>query len=199
MPVQHSGNPKFYGDALGPAFGNAPGAAAPTNVVFSAHATDATMDVYAPNFNENTEDRQYCLIQIDHDLHLPSSGNITFYPHIHWSFYAEPANDQTVIWKLSYVYAKGGTTLGNAGQFASAPTVLTATTYTTTAETEIRKHLISPFGSITIAASDCGPSMIFAYTYKLDTSSTIAANRVVALYVDFHYQKGPLGTITEYS
>ena len=46
---------------------------------------------------------------------------------------------------------------------------------------------------------DCGPSMLFVYTYKLDTSSTIAADKVAGLYVDFHYQRGPLGTVAEYA
>lgn len=200
MPVQHGGNPLVYGDALGPAFGQALGSAAPTATILStADPADATLDVYALAFNENTEDREYCSIQIDHDLYIPGSGNITFHPHIHWTFISEPTTGQTVIWKLAYVYAAGSASLASAGQFAAAPTILTAGTYTTTDDTEVRKHLISDFGDITIAASACGPSMIFLYTYKLDTSSTIANGKVAGLYVDFHYQKGPLGTNAEYA
>lgn len=200
MPVQHSGNPYVYGDALGPVFGAGLGAAAPSDVILStADPADTTMDIHALGFNENTEDRMYAQVQINHDLLLPGSGNITFKPHIHWTFYAEPADDKTVVWKLSYVYAKGGTTLATAGTFAAAPTILTADAYTTVGDAEIRKHLITPFGDINIDVANCGPSMIFLYTFKLDTSSTVSNSKVAGLYVDFHYRKGPLGTIGEYS
>lgn len=201
MPVQHGSNPYVYGDALGPVFGQALGAAAPSDgILATADPADVTMDVHCLAFNENTEDRQYCSIQVDHDLLIPGSGNIIFRPHIHWTFYnVEPADGQTVIWRLAYVYAKPGVTAANAGAFAAAPSILTAATYTTSGATELRKHLISSFGDITVAASDCGPSMIFMYTFKLDTSSTIAASRVSALYVDWHYRKGPIGTIGEFA
>ena len=200
MPVQHGGNPYVYGDALGPVFGAAAGAAAPSDAILAtADPADTTMDVHCLTFNENTNDRMYASVQIDHDLLIPGSGNVIFSPHMHFTFISEPTTDQTVIWKLAYVYAKGGLVLADAGTFAAAPTILTASTYTAVGGAEVRKHLVVSFGDVTVAAADCGPSMIFMYTYKLDTSSTISANTVSALYVDFHYRKGPLGTIGEWA
>jgi hypothetical protein len=201
MPKQHGGTPYVYGDALGSVFGAAPGAAAPSDVILSTAApADATMDVHALGFNEDTEDRVYSNVQIDHDLLIPGTGNIIFYPHVHWTFYVEPADGQTVIFKLAYVYAKPSVTLASAGFFDAAPTILTSGTYTTTASTELRAHLISTFTpAVSIPVASCGPSMIFQYTLKLDTSSTIANGRVAVLYLDWHYQKGPLGTDTEYA
>jgi len=200
MPVHQGGNPIVWGDGLGSSFGAQPGASAPSLEVLSvADPADATMDIKVLGFNESTEDRQHAGIQIQHNLHLPASGNVTFKPHIHWTFLSEPTTSETVIWKLSYVYAKGATVLANAGVFASAPSILTASTYTTVAGAEVRAHLISAFGDIAIAVANCGPSMMFLYTVKLDGTSTIAATKVAGLYVDFHYQMGPVGTVGEYS
>jgi len=199
MPVHQGGNPVAWTDGLGSTFAAQPGASAPSLQILSvASPADVTMDVKVLGFNENTDDRQHAAIQIPHNLYLPASGNVVFKPHMHWTFISEPADGETVIWKLSYIYAKGATTLANAGTFASAPSILTAATYTTVAAAEVRKHLITAFGDVTIAVGDCGPSMLFIYTVKLDGTSTIAASKVAGLYVDFHYQVGPLGTITEY-
>jgi len=191
-----------WDDALAPAFGQAAGAAAPGDVTLAvADPADATMDVHALGFNENTEDRVYASIQIPHTLEIPASGNITFGPHVHWTFISDPADGSTVIWKMSYVYAKPGLTTATAGTFAAAPSIVTFDTFTAeTGVAEIRKHYITESASdISIPVADCGPSMMFMFTIKLDTTSTVANGKVALLYVDYHFVKGPAGTYAEFA
>lgn len=184
---------KVWNDAQAPAFGTVLGASAPSDVILStANPADATMDIHTLGFNENTEDRVYCSIQFPHDIYIPESGNIILAPHVHWSFISEPDSDLTVIFKLAYVYA------AHNAQFAAAPTILTSETYTTGATAEIRKHLTSRFANVSIPVADIGPSTIIMSTLKLDTTSTISNGVVCVLSIDWHYQKGPLGTNAEY-
>jgi len=200
MPVHQGGNPIVWDDTAAPVFGQALGAAAPSDAILAtADPADTTMDVHCLTFNENTEDRIYVGIQVLHDLYLPASGNVAFRPHAHFTFVTEPTTGRTVIWKLAYVYAKPGTDVASAGAFAAAPTIIAANTYTTGASAELRKHLIIDFPEVTIPVANCGPSMAIQFTIKLDTTSTIDANCVSLLFADWHYQKGPLGTIGEFS
>jgi hypothetical protein len=194
MPVQHGSLPLAWDDALAPAFGQGLGAAAPADEILSTVSpADTTLDVHVLKFTASTNDRIYCSVQIPHDLWIPSSGTVTLSPHVHWTFVSEPTNGQTVIWKMGYVLAKID------GVFAAAPTVSTADTYTTTAAAEVRKHIVTEFPDITVAAADLGPSLMILYTLKLDDTSTIAANKVALLAADWHYRKGPVGTNTEYA
>jgi hypothetical protein len=182
-----------WDDAMMPTFGAGQGAAAPSDgTLATASPSDSTMDIHCLTFAANTDDRVYGSVQIPHDLLVRASGNLQLRPHVHWTFISEPSNAQTVIWKLSYVYAS------YLDSFAAAPTILTSGTYTTSASTEIRKHLISTFSPIVIPVASAGPSMLVMFTLKLDSSSTISANVAAVLSTDLHYEKGPLGTNTEY-
>lgn len=200
MPKIHGGLPPVWLDALGPVFGQAAGAASPSDAVLAtASPTDTTMDVHALNFNAATNDRQYCSVQVQHDLLLPPTGDVIFKPHVHFTFLSAPTVGETVRWKIAYVYAKPGISTGSAGRFAAAPTILSANTYTVAGADEARYHLIAPAGDVVIPVADCGPSMVFMYTLKLDSASTIASGKVAGLYVDWHYQAGPVGTDGEFS
>jgi hypothetical protein len=192
MPVAHGGLPVAWNDALCPAHAAGSGAAAPSY----------TTDFIAETGSEDNElripvlaggDRIYTSLQIPHDLYIPSSGTITFRPHVHYTFIAEPTTGRTVIWELRYVVAKVGAT------FASSETTLTADTYTTTGDAEIRIHKLASLGDITMNVADLGPSMIFICNLGLKDTSTVDASRVGLLSFDFHYQILPTGTNSELS
>jgi hypothetical protein len=151
MPVQHGSLPVVWDDALGPAFAQGPGAQAPAANTFVSPLRLLTFTA-----GDNVD----IAIQFPHDIWIPTSGNITLKPHVHWTFVSEPTTDQTVIWEIEYVYAKGSTSLATAGTFAASTTPLTATAYTATSDAEVRKHLITALGDITIAVADVAPSMI---------------------------------------
>lgn len=194
MPKTHGSLPIAWDDALGPAYAAGAGTAAPSYTVdFIAETGGNANELRLPTFSESTDDRVYFTIQFPHDLHIPSSGVITFRPHVHWTFNVEPTSGQTVVWELNYVIAKIG------AQFAAAVTPLTAAAYTTTAAAEVRSHIVTVLGDITVAVANAGPSMILVGNLKLDSSSTIAASAVGLLSFDVHYQKGPTGTDTEYA
>lgn len=197
MAKIHGGIPLVWDDAAAPAHAAGSGDAAPsyTNDFIAATGgggSDAN-ELRIPVFTASTNDRVYTSTQIFHDLNIPSSGNVVFKPHVHWTFIAEPTDGRTVIWELNYVYAKV------YGTFASSVTPLVATAYDTTASAEIRKHIVTSMGDITIAAANCGPSMIFICALKLKSTSTVDAGVVGLLSFDFHYQKGPAGTDSEFS
>lgn len=196
----HGGLPATWRDALAPAFANGPGAAAPATTVDFIAATGAgganANELRLPTFTASSEDRVYTSTQIQHDILIPSSGNVIFKPHVHWAFNSEPDAGKTVVWEWNYVVAKVG------AAFPSSVTACTATgaaIYTTTASTEIRVHNITSLPDITIAAANCGPSMIFIGSLKLKSTSTIDASFVGLLSFDLHYLGGPTGTDTELS
>lgn len=192
MPVIHAGLPIVYGDALCPAHAAGSGAAAPSYTTdFIAEVGSEDNELRIPVFGAG--DRVYTSLQMQHDVYRPSSGNVILRPHVHWCFIAEPTTDRTVIWELRYVYAKVDAT------FASSETTLTAPTYTTTGDAEIRIHKVTSLGDITVAAADMGPSMIFICNLGLKDTSTVDANRVGLLSFDFHYQMGPRGTDSEFA
>lgn len=85
------------------------------------------------------------------------------------------------------------------GTFASSVSTLTALTYTTTGDAEVRVHVVTSLGDVTVAASAMGPSMIFICNLGLKDTSTVDASRVGLLSFDFHYQTGPRGTDSEFS
>ena len=197
MPKVHGGVPLVWDDALAPSFAAGAGAASPSYTTDFIAATGAggadVNELRLPVFTASTNDRVYTTTQVLHDLHIPSSGNVTFKPHVHWTFISEPTNSRTVVWELNYVYAKADAV------FASSVTPLTADAYTTTADAEVRKHIITGLGDIVIAAANCGPSMMFVCSIKLKSTSTVDAGVVALLSFDLHYQKGPAGTDGEYS
>lgn len=197
MPKVHGGVPLVWDDTLAPAFASGAGAAAPSYTTDLIAATGAggsdANELRLPVFTASSNDRVYTTTQVFHDLYIPSSGNVTFKPHVHWTFISEPTNDRTVIWELNYVYAKAAAT------FASSVTPLVATAYTTTGSAEVRNHIITSIGDIVVAAANCGPSMIFVCSLKLKSTSTVDAGIVGLLSFDLHYQKGPAGTDSEFS
>ena len=190
MPVQQGSLPIVCDDALGPAFALGQGVAAPAIKAFVGVTRLLTF---------TAGDSMDFAVQFPHDFHFPSSGNVTLRPHVHWTFVNEPADAKAVIWEIEYVYAKGGTTLGTAGTFGASTTPLTATAYTTGGGAEVRKHLITSLGDITIAASDLSPSWILVGRLILKATSTIGAGAVGLLSFDIHYQKGPVGTVAEFA
>jgi hypothetical protein len=192
MPTVHAGSPITWTDALCPAHAAGQGAAAPSYTVdFIAETGSDDNELRIPTFNPG--DRVYTSLQLPHDVYIPASGNIVFRPHVHWTFVAEPTTSRTVIWELHYVVAKINAT------FASSVTPLTATTYTTTGDAEVRQHFVTSLGDITVAAADMGPSMIFICNLVLKNTSTVDSARVGLLSFDFHYQTGPRGTDSEFS
>ena len=197
MAKVHGGVQLVWDDSAAPAHAAGSGAAAPNYTADFIAATggggsDAN-ELRIPVFTASSNDRVYTSTQIFHDLFIPNSGNVVFKPHVHWTFISEPTTGRTVIWELNYVYAKAD------ASFASSVTPLVATAYTTTGDAEVRKHLITSLGDITVAAANCGPSMIFICALKLKATSTVDAGVVGLLSFDFHYQKGPAGTDSEFS
>jgi hypothetical protein len=192
MPVVQAGLPIVWNDALCPAHAAGQGSAAPSYTTdFIAETGSDDNELRIPVLAGG--DRIYCSLQIPHDIYIPASGNVTFRPHVHWTFIAEPTTGRTVIWELRYVVAKFGAT------YASSVTPLTATAYTTTGSAEVRIHQITSLGDITMAAGDLGPSMVFICNLGLKDTSTVDASRVGLLSFDFHYQLLPAGTVTEFA
>lgn len=192
MPVVQAGLPIAWNDALCPAHAAGSGVAAPSYTAdFIAEVGAEDNELRLPTFSPG--DRIYCTLQIPHDIYIPASGNVTFRPHVHWTFIAEPTDSRTVIWELRYVVAKPTAT------YASSETTLTATAYTTTGSAEVRVHQITSLGDITMAVADLGPSMIFVCNLGLKDTSTVDATVTGLLSFDFHYQVQPIGTITEFA
>lgn len=192
MPTVHAGSPITWTDALCPAHAAGQGAAAPSYTVdFLAETGSNDNELRIPVFGAG--DRVYTSLQLPHDLYIPGSGNIILRPHVHWTFVAEPTTDRTVIWEARYVIAKVDAT------FPDTAAILTAATYTTTGNAEIRKHLVTSLGNVTVAAADMSPSMIIICNIGLKDTSTVDANLVGLLSFDFHYQIGPRGTNSEFS
>lgn len=190
------GIPVSWTDALGPAYAGGQGAAAPSYTTDFIAATGAggadANELRLPTLTASSNDRLYFTTQFPHDLYIPTAGNLLFAPHVHWTCNAEPTTARTVIWELSYVYAKFG------AQFAEAVTTVLAETYTTVGTAELRRHLIARFPMISIPAADCGPSMIFVGALKLKSTSTIDAGVVALLSFDWHFRVKSYGTIEEY-
>ena len=190
--VVHAGSPVVWTDALCPAHAAGQGAAAPSYTTdFLAETGSEDNELRIPVFGAG--DRVYTSLQFPHDIYIPGSGNIILRPHVHWTFIAEPTTGRTVIWELRYVIAKID------GAFGSSETTLTADTYTTTGDAEIRIHKVTTLGNVTVAASDMSPSMIVIANLGLKDTSTVDAGRVGLLSFDFHYQIGPFGTNTEFT
>lgn len=184
-------------DSFSPPFASGAGPAAPTDVILAAAAAgDTTMDIHGLGFNESQDDRQYCSVQFAHNMLIPAVGNVPLSPHVHFTFASEPTAGRTVIWKVSYVFAKPGLTALTAGVFAATPSILPAT-YTTTSDPEIRRHLIVEPDDVDIPVADVGPSLIIMFTVKLDNASTVD---VLPIYLgcDWHYKLGPFGSVGEY-
>lgn len=188
------GLPITWVDALAPAFANGPGSAAPSYTTNFIAATGGTgNEISLPTFTASSEDRVYTTTQIQHDIFIPSTGNVVFKPHVHWTFNTEPTNSRTVIWEWNYVVANANVS------FASSVSQLIAPTYTTTAAAEIRLHVKTSLGDITLPVASCGPSMILVGNLKLKSTSTVGDAQVGLLGFDIHYQAGPTGTDLEYS
>lgn len=195
MPKIHGGLSLVWNDAAAPVFASGSGSASPSYTVDLIAETSGgdNNELRIPAFTAGTNDRVYTVTQVLHDLYIPNSGTVTFRPHVHWTFIAEPTTGRTVVWELNYVYAKAGAV------FPAAVTPLIATAYTTTGDAEIRTHIITELGNIVINAADLGPSMIFIWALKLKDTSTVDAGRVGLLSFDLHYLCGPRGTDSEYS
>lgn len=190
MPKVQGSLPVTWTDALGPSFSLGAGGAAPAPATFVGNVRVMQYDA-----GENSD----FSIQLPHDIYIPSSGNITLKPHVHFTFISEPTTAQTVIWEVEYLYAKGGASLATAGAFQAATTVLTPAAYTTVAAAEIRAHLIQAVGDIVIPVASVAPSMIIQGRLSLKATSTIAVGVCGLLSFDIHYQIGPTGTDTEFA
>lgn len=191
------GIPVSWTDALGPAYAGGQGAAAPSYTTDFIAATGAggadANELRLPTLTASSNDRMYFTTQFPHELHLPETGNLLFGPHVHWTFVTAPTTGRTVIWELNYVYAKF------EDQFAETVTALLTAPYTTTGSSEVRKHLISKFPTVSIPVANCGPSMIFVGALKLKSTSTIDAGIVGHLSYDWHFRVKSYGTIGEYA
>lgn len=193
----HGGLPLVWLDSASPAFANGQGSASPSYTTDFIAATGGTgNELRLPVFNRGTEDRVYVTTQLNHDVFIPSSGDLLFKPHVHWTFVTEPSDSRTVIWELNYVIAKPGDTFSST---VSQCTATGANIYTTTAAAEVRTHIITVLPDITVAVANCSPSMILVGALKLKSTSTIDDSLVGLLSFDIHYQAGPIGTDTEYS
>lgn len=181
MPKQ----PIVWDDALGPAFALGPGGTAPTIGTFVGVIRLLTFD---------PGDYLDFAIQFPHDVHIPASGNVTFRPHVHWTCVSEPDTGDTVIWEIAWLYAKV------EAQYAGTVNTLTGPTYTCSdGATELRKHIVTSLGDITVPAADVGPSGIMIGRLILKSTSTINNDVPALLSFDIHYQKGPIGTDGEFA
>jgi hypothetical protein len=177
-----------WDDALGPAFALGKGAAAPSDTVFMAPLRLQT-------FNEGTEDNVDFTIQFPHDLEL-DVATITLHPHVHWTAVASPAANALLQWQLSYSIAKPSLALATATTFPAVSTI--TSTVNTLTGAEYRKHLIIELPDISLAATDCAPSMVMIGNLRIAGASTVANDVTGLLSFDVHYWKGPVGTDSEY-
>lgn len=196
----HGGSPLVWLDSLGPVLATGGGAAAPSLADLSGSGASAVRTLA---FTASTEDRAHCAFQFNHNIYIPSAGTITLKPHCHCSFLSEPAAGATVIWEVSYVYAKIGLTAEAAGQYAASPEVITGTYTVPDAPVPVhtRKNILIPINSaaVTIAVADASISMSLVATIRLKSTSTIGAGIVTLEHFDWHYQCGPHGTDTEFA
>ena len=191
MPKVHAGSPITWTDALCPAHAAGAGVASPNYAAdFIAETGSDDNELRLPTFTAG--DRIYTSLQFPHDIYIPDSGNLILRPHVHWTFISEPTTGRTVIWEVRYVVAKIDAV------FPAAVSVLADTTYTTTGDAEIRKHIVTSLGNIVVAAADMSPSMIVICNLGLKDTSTVNAGSVGLLSFDFHYQTAPRGTDTEF-
>ena len=171
-----------WDDAIVPGFAFEHGGTAPTFVTFPAGQSTGL-------YQCNGTDAFHWIVQLPHSIiTVPITGvpgAITLRPHVHWTMVANPTAGQTLTWAIDYVLAK------KDGTFASTVTTLTAPAYTTVGD-EIRKHLTTQIGDL---SAEVGPSTLVIG--RLYLSAVPASQNPLVIAFDFHFQKGPFGTIAE--
>jgi len=186
MPIGH---PIAYRDELGPAYGFGKGAASPGNTALAGGLAAIRGLTFTPG------DYVDVVIQFDHDVEIPPTGNLTFDAHAHWSFVAAPAAGATVIWEFEFIGSKPSTAA--VAVFPSTSTTLHSDTFVCTS-TELRQHLLSDMGDVVVPSSSYGPSYVLWGTFRLSTAATVAAAKACLLSFDLHKKVGNFGSATEY-
>ena len=179
-----------YMDELGPAYGFGKGAAEPGNTALAGGLSAIRGLTFGAG------DYVDVVIQMNHDVAIPATGNVVFDAHCHVTFVAAPAAGATVIFEFEYIGAKP-TTDGSA-TFSDTSATLTTATYTCDGN-ETRKHFLWDMGNITIPVADYGSSYILWGTFRMKSTATVAAAKCALLAFDLHKKVGPRGTVTEYA
>ena len=86
--------------------------------------------------------------------------------------------------------------LGAGASFYPIQSLTSATNTMTGAE--YRKHMVTDLGNFDMPRSYFEPSTVIVGNLRVSSLSTVAADTIGVLSVDFHYQSGPVGTDTEY-
>lgn len=202
LQVNNQSLPRVWDDAQAPAFAVGAGAAAPTIATLSAAGSTAS-DVRLLKYSPTTIDRVHFTIQVPHDLAIPTEAGggttVKMRPHVHWTMAPSTgtaSTGETVIWEMGYVYASGSTNEASAGRFSTTASTLRTETWTTSSQaTQMGKHFISKFSTVTL--SSAAASMFIVGTVGI--SSVATCTRACLLGLDWHYLKQPLGTVDEFS
>jgi hypothetical protein len=165
-----------WDDSQSPAFAFGVGNTVPSLIAFP---TGSDLRLYQCDGS----DILYWSLQFPHTI-LPKS--ITLKPHVHWTMAANPTAGQNLIWKIDYVSSAIN------GTFQDPQIPLTAPTYVTLGN-ELRKHKVTAIGNIVITGS---PSLIVLGRI---TCTPPASRNPLLLGFDIHFQRGPLGTDSEFA
>jgi hypothetical protein len=149
--------------------------------------------VYLYSFsNELTANQReiFFSMQMPHDW---DSGVISV--HVHW-VPADSQNTAVVIWGLEYCWAEIGTEYSDTTIVYSSATLVPGDTNLTAF-----RHYISEFADLTPSASQDGFSSVLIgrlFRRSGDASDTYD-DKAGLLYIDAHYVRDGIGTITEYA
>lgn len=176
-----------WNDAMAPAFALGAGASAPTVKDFIAPTRLLT-------FDPTKEDCLDFTVQLPHDLELDVS-TVSLHPHVHWTAITSPAANATVVWQMTYTFAKPSTATEVSSFYNIQSLTSSANTMT---GAEYRKHYVTDLGNFDMPVRFFAPSAIIVGNLRVSSLSTVAKDIIGVLSVDFHYQSGPVGTDTEY-
>lgn len=165
-----------WDDSQSPAFAFGVGGSSPNLIAFP---TGSDLRLYQCD----SSDIFYWSLQFPHSI-LPKA--IKLRPHVHWTMAANPTAGQNLIWKIDYVQSRIN------GTFESSQTPLVAPTYVTVGN-ELRVHKVTAFGDIEVTAT---PSLVILGRL---TCTPPASRNPLVIGFDIHFQRGPLGTDTEYA
>ena len=164
-----------WDDSQSPAFAFGVGGSNPNLIAFP---TSSDLRLYQCD----ASDIFYWSLQFPHTI-LPKS--IVLRPHVHWTMAANPTAGQNLIWQIDYVMSAIG------GTFESTQVSLIAPTYVTLG-TELRVHKVTALGDINIIGT---PSLLILGRL---TCTPSASRNPLVLGFDIHFQRGPLGTDSEF-
>lgn len=183
-----------YRDELGPAYTHSTGGGTTAMVALAGGLSAIRGLTFQPG------DYIDCIFQINHDILIPPSGNVTLHPHVHWTCVAAPANGATVIWEFLVFGAKPTlvtTAKGSAVAFPTSYATYTTPTFVCDGN-ETRLHLLQDMGDIEIPYGDYGSSYVLWGTLRMKSTATVAANKVALLSFDLHKMVQQFGSATEY-